>query len=40
MLKSSSAWNVEDDRRMKSWMESFLGWLRYSPLGREERLRA
>src|SRR2546430_10172668 len=37
MLERSPSWTVTDDRGMAQWFSAYLGWLRSSPIGKQER---
>src|SRR5207237_8571569 len=37
MLERSPGWTAADDRGMAQWFSTYLGWLRSSPIGNQER---
>src|SRR5256885_11547526 len=37
MLERSPSWTAADDRGMAQWFSAYLGWLRSSPIGKQER---
>ena len=37
MLERSPGWTAADDRGMAQWFSTYLGWLRSSPIGKQER---
>jgi len=37
MLERSASWTAADDRGMAGWLSAYLGWLRSSAIGRQER---